>query len=512
MSEPRVKKFELVRGPIADETASAIVVPVAKGVRRLPTNLGPAAGGEGGAASALLASGDFRGELGETGIAYGGAGAKSGAERIILLGLGVPADLTRERIRSAVASVVRRGRDLGLARLVLPLPLEGGAGLSPAAQLELAVEAALSGSYQYLAGRTTDLDQIRSLGSLAFALPSDVDPAQAERALARGKARGEAVNFVRDLAHAPGNILTPTRLAEYAAQIAKESNLKLTVFEREQCAEMGMGLFCSVAQGSPVPPKFIVLEYDCGRADAPRIGLIGKGLTFDSGGISIKPAPKMEEMKMDMCGAGAVLGCMKALRAHDVSVHVVAAIAAAENMPGGRATKPGDVFKSYQGKTVEVQNTDAEGRLVLADALTYVARNYKPNAMVDLATLTGAVLIALGHYGAAVLSPDDALVERIRGAADSSGDRVWRLPLWEEYPEHLKSDCADLKNIADGHAGAGTIAGGTFLHQFVEGVPWAHLDIAGTAWWNEKDRPHLPKGASGYGVRLLLDLLESYGR
>jgi leucyl aminopeptidase len=217
----------------------------------------------------------------------------------------------------------------------------------------------------------------------------------------------------------------------------------------------------------------------------------------------------MDEMKYDMCGAAAVLGAMSCLRDLEVKVNVIAALPATENMPGGRATKPGDVHTSYSGKTIEVLNTDAEGRLVLADGLSYLARQYEPDALIDLATLTGAVIIALGHYGAAVLSNDDALAERIRAASERSGERSWRLPIWEEYPEHLKTPFADLKNIADGNAGAGTIAGGAFLAEFVEGRPWAHIDIAGTAWW-DKDRPHIPKGASGYGVRLLIDLIEGY--
>jgi leucyl aminopeptidase len=238
---------------------------------------------------------------------------------------------------------------------------------------------------------------------------------------------------------------------------------------------------------------------------------VGKGLTFDSGGISIKPAAKMEEMKYDMCGGAVVLGVLSIVRDLGIGVHVVGAVPSTENLSGGSAYKPGDILRSYSGKTIEVQNCDAEGRLILADALAYVAKNHKPAAIIDLATLTGAVVIALGHYGAGLLSTEDALAARLEEASRRTGERLWRLPLWEEMGEHLKSDFADLKNIADGSAGAGTIVGGTFLSQFVEKIPWAHIDIAGTAWW-EKDRPYMPKGPTGYGVRLILDTLRHWSR
>ena len=236
---------------------------------------------------------------------------------------------------------------------------------------------------------------------------------------------------------------------------------------------------------------------------------MGKGLTFDSGGISIKPSAKMDEMKYDMCGGAAVLGIMSVVRDVGVPVNVVGAIPSCENLSGGSAYKPGDILRSYSGKTIEVLNCDAEGRLILADALSYVAQNYKPAAIIDMATLTGAVVIALGHYGAGLITPDDRLADRITRAAQRTQERIWRLPLWEEMNEHLKSSFADLKNIGDAGAGAGTIVGGAFLSNFVHQVPWAHIDIAGTAWW-EKDRPYLPKGPSGYGVRLVLDALRAW--
>ncbi|MCC7144624.1 MAG: leucyl aminopeptidase [Candidatus Eisenbacteria bacterium] len=511
MAASNIRQLGVSVIPVEKDRADLLVIALPAGSRALPAAYSGVLGGDKGPVAALLGSGDFKGECGEAAMVYG---ASENYARVLLIGTGEAKAWTRERARAAIATAARRARDLAVNETRLVLPLVQGSDRSSeaelAAEVELAAEAALLGAYQYTGWKTVDLEKFKTAGNLTFVCAGG-DAASLGRALERGRVRGEAVNFVRDLGNTPANHLTPTQLADKARDLAKQDGLKVRILDREACEKEGFGSFLSVAQGSAEPPQFIVLEYDCGRKDAPLIGLIGKGITFDSGGISIKPAAAMHEMKFDMCGAAAVLGTMKALKGLAVPVNVVAAIPATENMPGGRATKPGDVFTSYSGKTIEVQNTDAEGRLVLADALTWVARTYKPTAMLDFATLTGAVVIALGHYGAAILSNNDGLAARIAQASETSGDKSWRLPLWEDYPEHIKSDCADLKNIADGNAGGGTIAGGAFLAQFVDDVPWAHVDIAGTAWW-DRDRPHLPKGPSGYGVRLLLDLLEGYGR
>ncbi len=506
MERASIGELFVTGGNLKEQKADLLVLPVAKEDRALSREAAALLGGEGTPVAAALSSGDFQGEPGETALVYG-TGPAFG--RVLLLGTGPAKDLTRERVRSLGATAGRKARDLGVGRALLALPLPGSS-FSPAEEVELCGEGALLGTYRFTEYKTGDREKIKSAGSFGFLLPSAPDGPVRE-ALRKAEIRAAGVNFARDLANLPGNVLTPTELAARAQAVAREENLKATVFDRAACEKLGMGAFLSVARGSDQPPQFIVLEYDCGKAGAPLIALVGKGLTFDAGGISLKPAAKMDEMKFDMCGAAAVLGAMKSVRKLGIPVNVVAAVPATENLPGGRATKPGDIVKSYIGKTIEVLNTDAEGRLILADALGYVVRNYKPAAVVDLATLTGAVVIALGHYGAAVLSNDDPLARRVEAAADTSGDRCWRLPLWEEYPEHMKGETADLKNIADGSAGGGTIAGGIFLREFVEETPWAHIDIAGTAYW-EKDRPHLPKGPSGYGVRLLLDLLAGYGR
>ncbi len=508
MPQSSIGEISVKVGALSEESADLLIVPITKDDRRLAPEVAAALGPGGGPVAAALASGDFEGDAGETVVVYG---ASPAFPRVLLLGLGAVKDLTRERARSASATALRKARDLGLGRAIFRLPLAPPPGILPAAQVELCVEGSLLGTYRFTEFKTVDREKYKSLGSLTFLLPIGADAGGAAEGLRRGRLRAEAVNFARDLANSPANVLTPTELASRARAVAAEAGLTATVLDREACERLGMGAFLSVARGSDEPPKFIVLEYDCGRKNAPRIALVGKGITFDSGGISLKPGLKMDEMKFDMCGAAAVLATMKAVGALRPAVHVVAAIPATENLPSGHATKPGDVVKSLVGKTIEVLNTDAEGRLILADALGYVIRNHQPAAVIDLATLTGAVLIALGHYGAAVLSNDDSLAAKIQASAETSGDRVWRLPLWEEYPEHMRGETADLKNIADASAGAGTIAGGIFLREFVGETPWAHIDIAGTAWW-DKDRPHLPKGPSGFGVRLLLDLIEGYAR
>jgi leucyl aminopeptidase len=267
--------------------------------------------------------------------------------------------------------------------------------------------------------------------------------------------------------------------------------------------KIGMGAILGVARGSLEPPRFIILEYGRARKGRRPIVLVGKSITFDSGGISLKPSEKMEQMKDDMSGGAAVLGALRAIAQLKLPLHVVGLLPATENMPSGTAIKPGDILKSLSGKTIEVINTDAEGRLCLADALTYAAR-YKPEAIIDLATLTGACVVALGNYAIGVMSRSPELMERIKRAGERSGERVWELPLWEEYNEQIKSDIADLKNV--GGRGAGSITAGLFLHKFVGDYPWVHLDIAGTAWI-ETDRPYCPKGATGVGVRLLVEYL-----
>ena len=311
--------------------------------------------------------------------------------------------------------------------------------------------------------------------------------------------------MARDLVNGPSNQVTPTLLAEKAEKISKEHGMELQVLEVSQAEAMGMGAFVAVAKGSQEPAKFIVLEYNKGKG-FDTIALVGKGITFDSGGISLKPSEGMERMKDDMSGAAAVLGTMEAAARLQLPLHLVGIIPATENLPSGKAYKPGDVLKTLSGQTVEVISTDAEGRLVLCDALAYSLR-YQPKAILDLATLTGACVVALGDYVTGLMGNDEALFKRVEEASAKTGEKVWRLPLWDEYFDYLKSDTADFRNV--GTRAAGAIIGGIFLSKFVEKTPWVHLDIAGPSNI-EKERPYIPRGGTGVGVRLLVQMLRDW--
>jgi leucyl aminopeptidase len=321
-----------------------------------------------------------------------------------------------------------------------------------------------------------------------------------------GQIVAEAACLVRDLGNQPGNVATPTMLAQTAQRIAQQHGLRCQVLDRVQIEELGMGAFMSVARGSQEPPKFIILEHNADHEDLQTLVLVGKGITFDSGGISIKPGEKMEMMKFDMSGGAAVLGTLQAVAQLDLPLHVVGLVPATENLPSGTATKPGDIVRALSGKTIEVINTDAEGRMILADALAY-AQRYQPAAVIDLATLTGACVVALGHHAIGLMGNNLELIARLKEAGQASGERVWELPLWEEYHEQLKSDVADMKNVGGRPAGAITAA--ALLSKFAEGYPWAHLDIAGTAYTDE-EKSYIPKGGTGVGVRLLVELLRNW--
>jgi len=328
------------------------------------------------------------------------------------------------------------------------------------------------------------------------------DAKEAEAGRRIGAAIAAGARYTRHLQMLPGNVCTPTYLADQAVALGKKHGVKVTVLDLAAIKKEGMGALLAVAQGSAQEPRFITLEYQ-GGGDGGPVVLVGKGVTFDSGGISIKPAQSMEDMKYDMSGAAAVLGAFEALGTLKPKVNVIGVIPSTEKMPSGTAIKPGDVVKSHLGKTIEIVNTDAEGRLILCDALSW-ARRYKPGAVLDAATLTGAVSIALGKEAIGLMGTDEALLGEVREAGERAGERCWPLPLWEEYRELVKSDIADVRN--SGGRSAGTIAGGWFLREFVEGFPWAHLDIAGTAY-TDSEGPHQVKGPTAIGVRLFTEFL-----
>ncbi len=326
-----------------------------------------------------------------------------------------------------------------------------------------------------------------------------------EKSNARAEKIVAAVHFARDLISHPGNTATPTFLANHTKKMARKNKITCKVLGKQEMEKLGMGALLGVSRGSHEPPALIVMEYfGASKKKAPTV-IVGKGVTFDSGGISLKPGAGMDEMKMDMSGAATTIATLQAVASLKLPLNVIGIVPAAENMPGGSAIKPGDILTSMSGKTIEVLNTDAEGRLVLADALCY-AQHYNPKEVIDLATLTGAVLMALGHESAAVIGNNPAMIQRLKDAGDATGERVWELPLWEEFEKAVKSDIADLKNIASPGVGAGTIIGAAFLKPFAGDQPWTHIDIAGMAWGC--DKPYTNKGASGYGVRLLINYLE----
>jgi leucyl aminopeptidase len=459
------------------------------------------------AAAALLASGEFKASSNETVLLHAPAGLA--AKRLLLVGLGKQTKVTANSLRNAAGTAVRFIKPRGIRELVLALPVHDL--IPPVAGTRAAVEGAFVGDFDSDTYRSERKDQ--SVESFTLAVPANADKAALEAAFAEGGILGESQNFARSLVNEPGNKLTPTLLGQRAALMAAEVGLGWEVHSTEKLHELKMGAFWSVSQGSAEPPALIVLRYEPeGVTDGPVLGLVGKGITFDSGGISIKPSDKMEEMKTDMAGGAAMLGAMRAIALLKPKVRVIAVICAAENMPSGTAQKPGDVQTAMPfspdkpGKTIEIINTDAEGRLVLADGLTY-ARQLGATHLINAATLTGACVVALGHINAGAFSNDEDAWAKFDAALTVSGEKFWRLPLGDEYAEMIKSDIGDIKNTGGRWGGAITAA--EFLKVFVEDTPWIHLDIAGLAW-AEDSKPYIAKGPSGVGVRSILEWVRKY--
>lgn len=412
--------------------------------------------------------------------------------RILLVGFGKKKEISPEKTRQAGGKAATYLRDMGMKRIALSTLVLSSLKLSAVDF----IEGSLLGLYTFKKYRTENdnksIDSITILEKPSKELNEKLDWI---------KTIVSSVYFARDLVNTPSNDMTPTQLAKAAFSLRRKA-LSVKVLEKRDVQKLGMGAYLSVAKGSDEPPKFIVLQYK-GSKRAPYV-LIGKSITFDSGGISLKPAEGMEKMKYDMAGGAAVLGIMKAVSTSKLPIHLVGILPATENLPGGSASKPGDVVSSLIKKTVEIINTDAEGRLVIADAIGY-AKRFKPHAIIDIATLTGACSIAFGNEAIAMMGNKRGLIEKIKKAADNTYERVWEMPLYEEYKTYLKSDIADIKNSAGRNGSLVTSA--YFLYEFAGKVPWVHLDIAGTAW-TEKDMPYIPKGASGIGTRLILNLIK----
>jgi leucyl aminopeptidase len=456
----------------------------------LPPSLQPLDDAAGGAISRLLASGDFAGRRDETAVLYPSAPVA----RVLLIGMGKPEEVSRTSIRRAAATAAKRARAIGVPSAAFYLPAEHRGGVSPADVGHVIAEGLGFGAWHYAEMKRPPEEPKPELERIELLAPDDTVAVRQGHAVGAAIAAGQAV--ARGVQVLPGNVCTPTYLGNVARELADRHGIGITVLDRAAIIKEGMKALMAVAQGSVEEPRFIALEYQ-GGAGAPVV-LVGKGVTFDTGGISIKPAPNMEDMKYDMSGAAAVLGTFEAIGRLKPKVNVIGLIPSAENMPSGTAFKPGDVVGSHYGKTIEVVNTDAEGRLILADALSY-ARRYQPACAIDMATLTGAMVIALGHTAIGIMGTDDALLEEVRQAGERSGERAWPLPMWDEFREHNKSDIADVKN--SGGRPAGSITAGWFLREFVDGFPWAHLDIAGTAY-SDRDDPTRVKGPTGIGVRL----------
>ena len=454
-----------------------------------------------GAIRRLIRHQDFTGRFLETAVLYPSG---LGAPRLILVGLGPRGAFSPVRALQASAAAARRARDLGAGSLAMTAVGAGAGGLDPERAAQVTAEGAILGTYRFTAYRG---ERGRPPLKRVEIVEHDAERARSlAAAVTRGTRWAEATCLARDLASTPGQDLTPERLAERAREVARTSGSKAEIFAVPQLERLGMGALLAVGRGSVNPPRFVVLDRPAnGRAaSAETVVVIGKGVTFDTGGISLKPRENMHKMKYDMSGAAAVLGLFAALPTLDLPFRVVGLVASAENMPGGRALKPGDIVRAMDGTTIEVTNTDAEGRLVLADALVY-ARRYQPTAVVDLATLTGAVSIALGNLAAGLFTDDDGLASELAAASTACGERVWRLPVWDEYAPEMRGEVADLVNSSGAREG-GAILGAVFLKHFARGMRWAHLDIASTAW-TSTDRPHEPRGPTGFGVRLLLEWL-----
>lgn len=435
----------------------------------------------------IMSSGEFNGKHNEVCLIH--TGGKIKPDRLLLIGLGKRSEITLEKLRQAGGKASSYLSGLKIKEIALSVKTIASSQLTPVAF----VEGALLANYNF--NRYKKEENHKEIKKITILTNEKLD-----KQIKWTEATVSAAHFARNLVNTPSNDMTPSALVKAARSL---KNVYVKVIEKNEAERLGMGAYLSVAKGSNEPPKFIVITYK-GKNAAPVV-LVGKAITFDSGGISIKPSDGMEKMKYDMAGGAAVLGVIKAASEMEMPVHIIGILPAAENLPGGKAFKPGDVVKTMSGKTIEIISTDAEGRLAVADAMEY-AKRFKPSAIIDIATLTGACSIAFGNEAIAMMGNDEALMKTMMDASLETYERVWQMPLFDEYKEYLKSDIADLKNV--GGRPGGLITAGYFLKEFAGDTPWIHLDIAGTAW-TDKDKPYIPKGATGIGVRLLLSFLRT---
>ena len=492
-------EIRVISGDITEVKASAVMVGLFEKVKNPDDYTVTLDNVLGGTISQLMSQGEIKGKFGELTIIH--SLGKLLAERVVILGLGKKQDLTLNKIRGVVAEACRFLQKKGIDDAAI-IALGAGVGdITPNGASQAITEGALLGLYSFRR-HITKKPEYGEIKQLSIVANSEADIGLLEHGRDKGKILAEAAKLARDMVNEPANYMTPGHMVKMAKQLAKDYDLELVVLEREKMLELGMGALLGVAQGSAQPPKFIILNYKKNNSKDIDLVLIGKGITFDSGGISLKPGRKMEEMKGDMAGGAAVIAAIAAISQLKPAINVTAIVPAVENLPGGRAFKPGDILTTMTGKTVEIISTDAEGRLVMADALCFVNK-LKPKQIIDVATLTGACVVALGDICTGAFSNNQELANKVVIAGARAGELIWQMPMYTEYKELNKSDVADIKNVGDNNAGAITAA--QFLAEFVGSTPWVHLDIAGTSTSN-KERNYLVKGATGVPVRTLINL------
>jgi leucyl aminopeptidase len=498
-------EIKVAIGKITEIKAGAIVVNFFEEMSHPEGDLATVDKALGGAISELINQGEIKGKLHEITVIH--SLGKLPAARVVIAGLGKPLELTADKVREVVAELCRLLQQKDIGSIATIAQGAGIAGISVEAATQAVTEGALLGTYSFRKYITKEAEY----GEIKQFTIVDADETRLpglKQGYNLGKTLAEATNQARDMVNEPANHMTPSRMAETAERLAESYGLELNILEREQMQELGMGALLGVAQGSLEPPKLIILHYKGSDSAEVDMALVGKGITFDSGGISIKPSEKMEEMKGDMAGGAAVMAAISAIAQLKPKINVVAVIPATENLPSGSAQKPGDIVATMNGKTIEIINTDAEGRLVLADALSY-ANKLGAKHMVDVATLTGAIVVALGDIYTGAFSNNQELMDRVIAAGAESGELIWQMPMHDGYKEQIKSEVADVKNI--GGRSAGSITAAQLLVEFTGDTPWVHLDIGGTST-SEKERGYLVKGATGVPVRTLVNLVLSLAK
>ncbi len=499
-------QIEIKQGNIISAEADLVIVNLFEGVTAPGGATGAVDKALDGQISQLIALGDCSGELGKTTLLY--TLGKLPAPRVLVVGLGKAEDFDGKNARIAAAKAISVAKEAGAKQVATIVHGAGVGGMDPIEAAQALVEASLLESYEMPALRSGGEEKSRVETLTMVEFNAEAIPLL-ERGAQIGRIIAESAMFSRDLAATPSNIATPSYVATKAMEMAEETGLDIRIMEWGEMEELGMNILLAVAKGSDEPPKFIILEHNKKRADElPTIVLVGKGVTFDTGGYSLKRTDDMWKMKYDMSGAANVLAILRAVALLDLPLHVVGLTPMVENMINGHAQKPGDVYKGMTGKTMEVISTDAEGRMILADALAYAGR-YHADAVIDQATLTGAISVALGQQAAGLFTEDEALKVRLLAAAEATGERLWPMPMYDEYKNYIKSDFADVKNSTSPDRMAGVSTSAKFLQHFIEDYPWAHLDIAGMGW-TKKPRPMYPKGAASFGVRLLVQMLRDW--